>query len=108
MTGWRSDDAAAYQSRTTPVVPPIHQSVTYLLDETAYKDIADGGLRETWYSRFSNPTVEAAAEVVRRLEGARGGCTDQQRHGGHRHHPAHTGAQRRPGGGGAAGVRRHP
>lgn len=70
MTGWRPDDAASYQSRTTPVVPPIHQSVTYLLDETAYKDIADGGLRETWYSRFSNPTVEAAAEVVRRHEGA--------------------------------------
>lgn len=70
MTGSRSDDAASYQSRTTPVVPPIHQSVTYLLDETAYKDIAEGGLRETWYSRFSNPTVDAAAEVVRRLEGA--------------------------------------
>ena len=70
MTQWRPDDAASYQSRTTPLVPPIHQSVTYLLDDTAYKDIADGGLVETWYSRFSNPTVEAAAEVVRRLEGA--------------------------------------
>jgi len=70
VTGWRPDDAASYQSRTTPLVPPVHHAVTYLLDETAYKDIADGGLRETWYSRFSNPTVEAAAEVVRRLEGA--------------------------------------
>ena len=65
MTGWRPDDAASYQSRTTPLVPPVHHAVTYLLDETAYKDIADGGLRETWYSRFSNPTVEAAAEVIR-------------------------------------------
>jgi cystathionine beta-lyase/cystathionine gamma-synthase len=27
-----------------------------------------GGLLETWYSRFSNPTVEAAAEEVARLE----------------------------------------
>ena len=70
MTPSRPDDAASYQSRTTPVVPPVHHSVTYLLDETAYKDIREGGLNETWYSRFSNPTVEAAAELVRRLEGA--------------------------------------
>lgn len=50
------------------MVPPIYQSTTFLLDEQSYADIRDGGLIETWYSRFSNPTVEAAAAEVARLE----------------------------------------
>ena len=41
--------------RTRPVVPPIHQSVTYFLDDEAYKDIQSGGLDEIWYGRFRNP-----------------------------------------------------
>jgi cystathionine beta-lyase/cystathionine gamma-synthase len=51
-------------------VPPIHQSVTYFLDDDAYKDIQAGGLDEIWYGRFRNPTVDVAAEEIRRLEGA--------------------------------------
>jgi cystathionine beta-lyase/cystathionine gamma-synthase len=51
-----------------PVVPPIYQSTTFRLDDQSYEDIRAGGLKETWYSRFSNPTVEAAAEEVARLE----------------------------------------
>lgn len=58
-------------SRTEPVVGPIYQSTTFRLDDEAYDDIlATGGLEETWYSRFSNPTVDAVAEEVARLEGA--------------------------------------
>jgi cystathionine beta-lyase/cystathionine gamma-synthase len=56
--------------RTRPVVPPIHQSVTYFLDDEAYKDVQAGGLDEIWYGRFRNPTVDVAAEEIRRLEGA--------------------------------------
>jgi cystathionine beta-lyase/cystathionine gamma-synthase len=52
------------------VVPPIHQSVTYFLDEESYKDVQAGGLDEIWYGRFRNPTVDVAAEAVARLEGA--------------------------------------
>jgi cystathionine beta-lyase/cystathionine gamma-synthase len=52
------------------VVPPIHQSVTYFLDDDAYKDVQAGGLDEIWYGRFRNPTVDVAAEEVGRLEGA--------------------------------------
>ena len=37
----------------------------------AYADIqGTGGLRETWYSRFNNPTVDAAGAEVARLHGA--------------------------------------
>jgi O-acetylhomoserine/O-acetylserine sulfhydrylase-like pyridoxal-dependent enzyme len=43
--------------------------VSFLLDDTAYADVQAGGLHETWYTRFSNPTVEAAAGEVRRREG---------------------------------------
>jgi cystathionine beta-lyase/cystathionine gamma-synthase len=61
--------AASFTARTTPVVPPIYQSVNFLMDDAAYADVqAGGGLTETWYSRFSNPTVTAAAEEVRRWE----------------------------------------
>lgn len=57
-------------SRTEPVVPPIYQSTTFRLDDQSYEDIiATGGLNETWYSRFTNPTVAHAAEMVRRLDG---------------------------------------
>lgn len=66
----RAAAAAAYVARTVPVVPPIYQSVTFLLDDAAYADVLEGGLTETWYSRFSNPTVSAAAEEARRREGA--------------------------------------
>jgi cystathionine beta-lyase/cystathionine gamma-synthase len=57
-------------SRTVPVVPAIYQSATFYLDDTSYDDIREGGLHETWYGRFSNPTVDAAARVVADLEGA--------------------------------------
>ena len=57
-------------SRTNPVVPPIYQSTTFQLDDHSYEDIHQGGLKETWYSRFSNPTVEVTASEVARLEGA--------------------------------------
>lgn len=60
-----------HTSRTYPVVPPIYQSTTFELDDDSYADIqATGGLQETWYSRFSNPTVDAAAAEVARLHGA--------------------------------------
>ena len=53
-------------------MPPIYQSTTFRLDDQSYEDIiATGGLNETWYSRFTNPTVAHAAEMVRRLD--RGG-----------------------------------
>jgi cystathionine beta-lyase/cystathionine gamma-synthase len=54
--------------RTQPVVPPIHHSVTYFLDDQAYKDIQDGGLAEHWYSRFRNPTVDLVARDIADLE----------------------------------------
>jgi len=66
----RPAQAERFTPRTRPVVPPIHQSVTYFLDETAYKDVQAGGLDEIWYGRFRNPTVDVAAEEVRYAEGA--------------------------------------
>jgi len=52
-----------------PVVPAIYQSTTFRLTDEAYDDIVNAeGLSATWYSRFSNPTVEAAAAAVARLE----------------------------------------
>ncbi|MGI8532569.1 MAG: trans-sulfuration enzyme family protein [Geodermatophilaceae bacterium] len=61
----------SHTSRTAPVIPPIYLSTTFELDDTAYADIqGTGGLHETWYSRFSNPTVDAAAADVARLHGA--------------------------------------
>ena len=64
----------AHTSRTYPVVPPIYQTTTFELDDTAYKDIqGTGGLHETWYSRFSNPTVDAAAAEIARFHGAERG-----------------------------------
>ena len=66
----RREQAATFSPRTTPVVPPIHQSVTYLFDEQSYKDVQAGGLDEIWYGRFRNPTVDVAADEVARLEGA--------------------------------------
>ncbi len=61
----------AHTARTHPVIPPIYQTTTFELDDQAYDDIqGTGGLHETWYSRFSNPTVQAAADDVSRLEGA--------------------------------------
>jgi cystathionine beta-lyase/cystathionine gamma-synthase len=66
----RPEKSAAYVARTRPVVPPIYQSATFYLDDLAYKDIQEGGLREHWYSRFANPTVDAAAAEIAALEGA--------------------------------------
>jgi cystathionine beta-lyase/cystathionine gamma-synthase len=66
----RPEESARYNPRTRPVVPPIHQSVTYFLDDESYKDVQAGGLDEVWYGRFRNPTVDVAAETVARLEGA--------------------------------------
>ena len=60
-----------HAARTSPVVPAIYQTTTFELDDTAYADIqGGGGLHETWYSRFGNPTVEAAAAEVARLHRA--------------------------------------
>jgi len=70
MTEGRRAQSARFTPRTRPVVPPIHQSVTYFLDDQAYKDVQAGGLDEIWYGRFRNPTVDVAAEEVCRLEAA--------------------------------------
>src|SRR3954453_1102633 len=70
MAEGRPARSARYSPRTRPVVPPIHQSVTYFLDDQSYKDVLAGGLDEVWYGRFRNPTVDVAAEEVARLEGA--------------------------------------
>ena len=70
MTTGRPEQSRGYTPRTRPVVPPIHTSVTYFLDDESYKDVQAGGLDEIWYGRFRNPTVDVAAEEVRRLEGA--------------------------------------
>src|SRR5829696_9678073 len=70
MTEGRPAQAARFTPRTRPVVPPIHQSVTYFLDDVAYKDVQAGGLDEVWYGRFRNPTVDVAADEVRRAEDA--------------------------------------
>jgi cystathionine beta-lyase/cystathionine gamma-synthase len=60
--------------RSVPVVPPIYQSATYVLDDRSYADIHEtGGMCETWYSRFGNPTCAAAADEIGRLEGAEAG-----------------------------------
>jgi cystathionine beta-lyase/cystathionine gamma-synthase len=66
----RPVEAAFFNPRTRPVVPPIHQSVTYFLDDESYKDVQAGGLDEIWYGRFRNPTVDVAAREVARLEDA--------------------------------------
>ena len=66
----RPAQSARFTPRTRPVVPPIHQSVTYFLDDEAYKDVQAGGLDEIWYGRFRNPTVDVVAEQVGRLEAA--------------------------------------
>ena len=61
-----------HTSRTAPVVPPIYQTTTFELDDSSYEDIqGTGGLHATWYSRFNNPTVDAAAAEVARLHEAR-------------------------------------
>ncbi len=86
MTAGRPGQSERFMPRTRPVVPPIHQSVTYFLDDLAYKDIQDGGLDEIWYGRFRNPTVDVAADEVARLEGADSGLHDQLRHGRDRDH----------------------
>ncbi len=56
---------------TEPLVQPIYQSATFVLDERSYRDIAENhGIGEVWYSRLRNPTVDAAGDVVASLEGA--------------------------------------
>lgn len=60
-----------FRPRTAPVVPPIHQSTIYLLDDSTYADIrTNEGLGEVWYTRFGNPTVAAAAAGIAALEEA--------------------------------------
>jgi cystathionine beta-lyase/cystathionine gamma-synthase len=65
----RRDQMHRAQSRALPLVPPIYQSATFYLDDDSYADVRNGGLHEPWYSRFSNPTVSAAADVIREMEG---------------------------------------
>lgn len=61
-------------TRPSPVVAPIYQSTTFELDELSYRDIrATGGLEEIWYTRMRNPTVDAAANTIAKLEGAPAG-----------------------------------
>ena len=69
-----ADPSTSITPRPQPVVPPIYQTVNFRLDETSYDDIrATGGLNEYWYSRFGNPTVDAAGAEIARLEGAEAG-----------------------------------
>jgi cystathionine beta-lyase/cystathionine gamma-synthase len=70
MRSGRPAQSERFTPRTLPVVPPIHHSVTYFLDDLAYKDVQAGGLDEVWYGRFRNPTVDVAADEVRRAEDA--------------------------------------
>jgi cystathionine beta-lyase/cystathionine gamma-synthase len=65
----RPTESRAFTPRTRPVVPPIHHSVTYYLDDKAYADVQAGGLDEHWYGRFRNPTADVTASAVARLEG---------------------------------------
>jgi cystathionine beta-lyase/cystathionine gamma-synthase len=52
---------------------PLFPSATYDLHPAAYGDIAATGGQDTWwYTRLRNPTVEAVAEKLARLEGADG------------------------------------
>jgi cystathionine beta-lyase/cystathionine gamma-synthase len=52
---------------------PLFPSVTYDLDASAYADIAATGGRNTWwYTRLRNPSIEAVADKLARLEGADG------------------------------------
>ncbi|MFZ0385128.1 MAG: aminotransferase class I/II-fold pyridoxal phosphate-dependent enzyme [Solirubrobacteraceae bacterium] len=49
---------------------PVFQSSTFELDEQAYADIvATGGDETWWYTRLSNPTVDAVANRIAALEG---------------------------------------
>ena len=89
MTQGRLAQSYRFTPRTRPVVPPIHQSVTYFLDDEAYKDVQAGGLDEIWYGRFRNPTVDVTAEEIRRLEGAEAAFMTSSGNGSHRHDPAH-------------------
>lgn len=59
--------------RSTPLVPPLHRSVTYELDEQTYADIERGGLTEYWYSRYANPTNDLVAADIAVREGAERG-----------------------------------
>jgi cystathionine beta-lyase/cystathionine gamma-synthase len=70
MPEGRPAQSAHFSPRTRPVVPPIHHSVTYFLDDESYKDVQAGGLDEIWYGRFRNPTVDVTAAEVARLENA--------------------------------------
>jgi cystathionine beta-lyase/cystathionine gamma-synthase len=52
---------------------PLFLSATYDLDRKAYADIAATGGRDTWwYTRLGNPSIEAVADKLARLEGADG------------------------------------
>lgn len=56
------------------LVAPVFQSSTYELNEAIYADIArTGGNESWWYSRLSNPNVDAVAAKVAALEGAQAG-----------------------------------
>ena len=48
MIEGRPAQSERFNPRTPPVVPPIHQSVTYFLDDKAYEDVQAGGLDEVW------------------------------------------------------------
>lgn len=58
----------------TPLVPPIYNSSTYELENVKEgEELSNTASKDGYiYSRWGNPTVDAAAEVVSRLEGAKG------------------------------------
>jgi cystathionine beta-lyase/cystathionine gamma-synthase len=51
------------------LTPPIYQTAAFRLDDRTHADLATGGLEAHWYSRYRNPTVDAAAAEIARLEG---------------------------------------
>jgi len=59
------------RSRSAPLVQPIYQSTTFVLDDESYADLLENdGLDAVWYTRVRNPTVDATGAEIARLEGA--------------------------------------
>ena len=79
----RPAQASLFTPRTRPVVPPIHHSVTYFLDEAAYKDVQAGGLTESGDLHWSSPLLPRrlrlpAVDRGRLGSGARRRCAGWQ------------------------------
>ena len=62
-----ADDADADNA----VAPPIYQTATFwAADAAQFNDMATQPRNDRYYTRYGNPTIARAAEVVRALEGA--------------------------------------